>query len=158
MSLATCHAHCIEKRTGEGAMHRPISTKTHGMIDYLWATTAGAVPAALQSASRTATLMRRAGVASGMNALVTNYEAGAVRILPMKGHLALDILMCAVLIASPFFLPRAERRYATVPILLGAIGLLTAMLTETASPKEMEAFVPSRELSEAVADPEAARG
>jgi len=139
-------------------MNRPISTRTHGMIDYAWATTAGALPAMMNGATATSRLVRQAGTAGGLNAMMTNYEAGIMRVMPMKGHLAIDFVMSATLMMSPFFLPRSERRYAAVPVLLGVVGFLASILTETTSPNErVEGFTPSRELSEAVADPDIAR-
>jgi hypothetical protein len=91
--------------------------------------------------------------------MLTNYETGMIRVLPMRGHLALDYLMCAVLLASPVFLPRAERRFAFVPMLLGGVGLVTSLMTH---PRPLAAdapalFEPTREMSEAVADPNPAR-
>jgi hypothetical protein len=62
------------------------------------------------------------------------------------------VMMCTALMATPCFLPKAERRYATLPALLGAFGLLASILTDRASPR-LTGFNPSRELSEAVADP-----
>jgi hypothetical protein len=117
-------------------MTRPISTKTHGAIDYAWATIAAALPSAIDDAPATARLVRAAGYAASMSSMVTNYEAGAMRIMPMKAHLALDVAMCAVLLASPLFLPRSERHRAVVPVALGAAGFVTALLTETGSPGE----------------------
>lgn len=67
------------------------------------------------------------------------------------GHLAVDVLMCAVLIVSPLLVPRSDRRYAVIPAALGAIGLLVTILTET---ERIEGFRPTRDLSEAVADPD----
>jgi hypothetical protein len=64
--------------------------------------------------------------------------------------------MCSALLLAPFYLPRSERRYAVIPMMLGAAGLLTAMMTQTESPGEFR-FTPSRELSEAVADPDLTR-
>jgi hypothetical protein len=128
------------------------------MIDYALATTAGTLPTMMTGAMATAHLVRKAGVAAGFNVMMTNYEAGMMRVMPMKGHLAIDFVICAALMMSPFFLPRSERRYAAVPVLLGAIGFLSSILTETTSPNErVERFTPSRELSEAVADPDIAR-
>jgi hypothetical protein len=139
-------------------MNRPISTKAHGMIDYAWVTAAETLPGMMNGASETANLIRRAGAAAGLNAMMTNYEAGVMRLLPMKGHLAFDLLMCATLVMSPLFLPREERRYAAIPVVLGAIGLLTSVFTQTEAPMDRrEGFLPSRELSEAVADPDAGR-
>jgi hypothetical protein len=140
-------------------MNRPISTKTHGMIDYaLWVTTASTLPKMMNGATRTATLVRNAGSAASLNAMVTNYEAGLVRMMPMKGHLAFDFLVCTALVLSPLFLPASERRHALVPMALGAVGLITSLMTQTESPIEgRHGFTPSRDLSEAVADPELTR-
>ena len=139
-------------------MNRPISTRTHGMIDYaLWVTTAGALPKMMNGAIRTASLVRNAGTAASVNAMITNYEAGLVKVMPMKGHLALDFMMCSVLVLSPLFLPASERRYALIPMALGVVGLVTGLMTQTESPTEYGGFRPSRELSEAVADPDVTR-
>lgn len=63
------------------------------------------------------------------------------------------LLMCAALMISPCFLSRADRRKATLPALMGAVGLLAAILTDLGAPTRLGGFIPSRELSEAVADP-----
>lgn len=139
-------------------MDRPISTRTHGMIDYLWATMAGTLPGMMVNAASTARLIRGAGTAAAANTMLTNYEAGIVKVMPMKAHLAMDFVVCSALVASPLFLPASERRYAAVPMLFGAAGLVTALMTRTESPLEQgEPFTPSRELSEAVADPDVAQ-
>jgi hypothetical protein len=62
-------------------------------------------------------------------------------------------LMCAALMMSPCLVPRFQRRYAAFPVLLGAAGFLASILTDPASPERLGGFVPSRDLSEAVADP-----
>lgn len=139
-------------------MNRPISTRTHGFIDYAWASAAGTVPKLMNGATTTARLVRTAAAAAGASSMVTNYEAGAVRVMPMRMHLAIDALLGAALLVAPWFLPRSERRYAAIPVALGAAALLTSMLTERDAPPELTAeFTPSHELSEAVADPDIAR-
>lgn len=139
-------------------MHRPISTKAHGLIDYAWATAAGTLPTMMNGASATARLVRGAAAAASANSMVTNYEGGVLRVMPMRLHLAMDVVLGAALVLAPWFLPRAERRYAAVPVALGAVALLAGMLTKTEAPPEITAeFTPSRELSEAVADPDVAR-
>jgi hypothetical protein len=139
-------------------MNRPISTKAHGMIDYAWATAACTFPRLMDEARATARLVRNAGSIAGLTSMMTNYEAGVVRVMPMRGHLALDFLVCAALLMSPLFLPRSERRYAAVPVALGVIGFVSGLLTQTESSLERSTeFTPSHELSEAVADPDIAR-
>jgi hypothetical protein len=62
-------------------------------------------------------------------------------------------LMCTALMMSPCLVPRIQRRYAAFPVLLGAAGFLASILSDLASSTRMSGFIPSRELSEAVADP-----
>ena len=139
-------------------MNRPISTRTHATIDYAWATTAAALPKMMEHAPSAARLIKNAGVAAAANAMMTNYEAGMMKVMPMKAHLAFDIAMCGALLLSPLLLPPSERRYVLIPMALGAVGFLTALMTEMESPMERGyAFTPSRELSEAVADPDIER-
>ena len=139
-------------------MNRPISTRTHGTIDYLWATLAAALSKSLTNAPSSGRLIQNAGVVAAANTMLTNYERGVVRMMPMKAHLALDALMGSALLLTPLLVPASERRYAVIPMALGAISLISALMTETQSPTEYDqAFTPSRELSEAVADSDIAR-
>jgi hypothetical protein len=63
------------------------------------------------------------------------------------------LLMCTALMVSPCFLPRGDRRYAALPALVGAAGLLVGIIADLASTSRLSGFIPSHELSEAVADP-----
>lgn len=117
-------------------MTKPISTRVHGAIDYAWAAAAAALARRMDGARATERLLERAGAAATASALVTRYEWGAVPLMPMRGHLALDHVLCGVLLASPLFLPAAERRYAAVPVLLGAVGVVVALLTQPRPARE----------------------
>jgi hypothetical protein len=119
-------------------MEKPISTRVHGIIDYTWAAAASSVAGRLDGATSTARLLRGASNAATASALITDYECGALRLMPMKGHLAVDAILCTALLASPFYVPASERRYTTVPVLLGLAGLVTALLTDTESPRAMD--------------------
>jgi hypothetical protein len=114
-------------------MTKPISTRVHGIIDYTWSSAASSAAAQMEGATSTARLLRAAATAATGSSLLTKYESGAMHVLPMRAHLALDTILCSALIASPLFLPSSERRYAIVPMLFGAAGLMVAMLTETHS-------------------------
>jgi hypothetical protein len=61
-------------------------------------------------------------------------------------------VMCTALMLSPCLVPRFQRRYAALPVLLGVAGFLASILTDP-GPARLGGFVPSRDLSEAVADP-----
>jgi hypothetical protein len=69
---------------------------------------------------------------------------------------SLYFAMCAGLVMSPLFFLR-DRRLGAVPVALGAVGFLAMLLPHSGGMEERERFTPSRELSEAVADPDNAR-
>ena len=66
---------------------------------------------------------------------------------------AVSLLFAAVML-TPLLLRRHERRALLVPAALGALGLAATFLPTT---RGAAVFTPSRELSEAVADPDIAR-
>jgi hypothetical protein len=138
-------------------MNGLISTRTHGAIDYAWMSMAASVPRAAGVDEATARLVRSAGTLAGMSAMLTDYEAGILRLVPMRMHLAFDFLMGAALMLSPVFLPQSKRRSAAVPVAFGVVACLTSLLTETKDRKRRATFAPSYELSEAVVDPDLAR-
>jgi hypothetical protein len=119
-------------------MNKPISTRVHGLIDYSWAATATSWSKRADGATATARLLRYAAATATASSFATNYETGVVRVLPMRTHLAMDFALSAVLIAAPLFLPRHERSYARFPVMLGAIGLVAGLLTQTRSPLEID--------------------
>jgi hypothetical protein len=67
---------------------------------------------------------------------------------------AFDLMMCGALLMSPVFFRRSQRRFAAIPVALGAVGVVRCFMARQA---ESRAFNPSRELAEAVADPDIAR-
>lgn len=111
----------------------------------------------MDAGSATAQLVRNAAVAAGFMSIVTNYETGMARLVPMRVHLGVDFLLGAALLLSPLMLPKGERRFAAVPVILGAAGIIASLLTEADPEGSEAAFSPSYELSEAVADPDVAR-
>jgi SPW repeat len=83
---------------------RFIPTRVHGVIDYLWGIGLIASPWLFGFASGSAA--QWVAIALGLGAilysLVTVYELGAVRIIAMSMHLALDGVAGALLAASPW--------------------------------------------------------
>jgi hypothetical protein len=127
-------------------MQRPISTKAHGAIDYAWATAAATLSQKMKGGQATARLLQNAGLMASMNSTVTNYEAGVVKVVPMKGHLACDLVIGTVLMAAPLFLPASERRWAAIPVAFGIVAVLAGLLTETRSPSQLGTVGPFNEL------------
>jgi hypothetical protein len=101
--------------------------------------------------------VRNAAAAAGFMSIVTNYGSGMARLMPMRVHLGVDLLLGATLLLSPLLLPKGERRLSVLPVILGAAGIIASLLTETEPEESDTTFSPSYELSEAVADPDVVR-
>lgn len=81
-----------------------IPTHIHGLIDYAAGAVLAAAPRAMGWEGRTRTLMDAAAVGSAAYALATDYELGAVPLLSMDQHLAIDAAQGLGFIAAALFL------------------------------------------------------
>jgi hypothetical protein len=127
-------------------MYKPISTKTHGVLDYLTIGTLFALPRAM-GWSR--------GLTDGMTALalgklgytlVTRHELGLWKKLPMSAHLALDAAGGAALGAMPLMLGDEDDVGAQAACCaLGTFEVLAATMTETRMPFPIEQTFEYRE-------------
>jgi hypothetical protein len=106
------------------------STKTHGVIDYLTAGAMLAVPRAMGWSEKTTQLLTGAALGTIGYSLLTRYELGLVRVLPMKAHLALDALSGAMLCAAPLMLPDEDDGVKRALVGLGLFELAAALTTE----------------------------
>lgn len=112
---------------------RIIPRKTHAMTDYPYSSLLMASPWLFRFAEKgPQTWMPVAvGAVAAVSSLATNYETGAVKRLPMKTHLGLDVASGLLLAASPWLFGFSKKTW--VPHL--AMGLLTAgmgLMTKTA--------------------------
>lgn len=113
---------------------RFIATKTHGFLDYLvgilliaapWifgfdpGAPEGIVPIAL-------------GIMALVYSIVTNYEMGMIKLLPMKTHLMLDVLSGILLAASPWLFGFADRVYLP-HLVIGLFEIFAGLMTRTAT-------------------------
>ena len=112
-----------------------VSTKTHGILDYLTGTTLLAAPKVLgledmPSSSRALKLDGGGAIAYS---LLTDYELGVAKLLPMPVHLALDAASGALLASSPWLFGFAKdgARYWLPHVLVGAQEILAAATTRT---------------------------
>jgi len=108
-----------------------ISTRAHGILDYLIGIALIAAPWLFGFAfggaeTWTAVLV---GAAIILYSLMTDYELGAAKIIPMKAHLALDIVAGLFLAVSPWLLG-----YATIVwgphVVVGIVMIGTGLITE----------------------------
>jgi hypothetical protein len=114
---------------------RVISTKTHGAIDYMTGAALLAAPALLGISDEPAAsrVLRGAGLAAAAYSLLTDYEFGLVRLIPMPAHLAMDAASGALLAASPWLFGFGGRgpRYRLPHAVVGASEILAALTTRT---------------------------
>jgi len=114
---------------------RVIPTGVHGALDYLASGINLAFPGFLDlNDSAWASLIPRVeGVAGAGYSLITDYELGAFKVLPMPAHLALDAAKGAFLASSPWLVGFARNgiRYWLPHVLVGTADVVAAMTTRT---------------------------
>jgi hypothetical protein len=118
---------------------RVIPTKVHGAVDMATGPALIAAPTLLRmNGNNGATIPPRAvGAAAIVNALLTDYEFGLKRLLPMRTHLALDAVGGITLAATPF-LTRASKkgvRHWLPHTVLGANEVFLALTTKQRPPR-----------------------
>ncbi len=117
-----------------GGSRRPISTKLHGLLDY--ATGAKLVAASyllrLDKEPVAKLAPRVAGASHIAYSLLTRYELGVVKVLPMRAHLALDAGGALALAVVPFVSGAHRRgtRYWLPHVALGAYELAVTALSD----------------------------
>lgn len=107
-----------------------ISTRTHGVLDLVSAATLVALPRVLGWGDRVTATLTGLGVGTLGYSLLTRYEFGLLKVLPMRAHLALDALSGAALCASPWTFPDEGREVIATLVGLGLFEIAAAALTE----------------------------
>lgn len=111
-----------------------IPTKVHGYVDYATGAFLLAAPRALGLRDRrSAAALRLAGGGALAYSLLTDYEAGVRRVIPMKAHLALDAGSGLALLTSPWRRGYAFRGPSEwLPLVLAGLSeIAAAALTQT---------------------------
>jgi SPW repeat-containing protein len=114
---------------------RMIPTSVHGVLDYLTGSALLAAPELLRlkDVPSSAFAFRLAGGGAAAYSLLTDYELGARKIVPMPVHLMLDAASGALLAASPWVFGFAKNgtRYWLPQVLVGLFEILAAGTTKT---------------------------
>ena len=111
---------------------RFISTRTHGVLDYVVGALLIVVPYILGFADGTAAqwvpqLLGLVAIGGGM---LTDYELGVMRVIPMPTHLMLDIGAGALLALSPWLFDFADRVFWP-HLIVGLMEIGAGMTTRT---------------------------
>ena len=107
------------------------STRMHGVLDYLTAGTLLTLPRALGWSQSVTRLLTNAGIGTIGYSLLTRYELGLVKVLPMQGHLILDAMSGAMLCGAPLLFPDEDTSVKGALVALGLFELTAALMTET---------------------------
>jgi hypothetical protein len=131
-------------------MQKPISTKTHAILDYLTATTFIVLPEAMGWSTPLKRAVQFVGLGKLMYAMATDHEGGLVRTIPMKTHLVLDAIGGATLAALPHLVGDEDQDEGAAEVLgaLGVFDIAAAPMTET-TPTE---WSPVRQAAQHVAE------
>ncbi|MGN6292902.1 MAG: SPW repeat domain-containing protein [Chitinophagaceae bacterium] len=110
-----------------------ISTRIHGLLDYVYAIALIAVLWICDFSIYTDApwVMLVAEICIVIFSLLTRYEKGYVRVIPMRIHLWLDILVGILLITTPYMLD-FERNAKLPYAVMGGLIILLALLTKPA--------------------------
>jgi hypothetical protein len=115
----------------EGSEMRFIPTRIHGVLDYLTAAALILLPRIFGFSDNVTSLMTFAGAGLVLLSLLTRYELGPIKLIPMKGHLGLDFVMGVLLFAAPFFLLAATIEETIVMAVIGIMEIALALMTHT---------------------------
>lgn len=103
-------------------MRKLFSTRLHGVLDYLSVVALFLVPRLMNWDERLVQIGTVAAIAVLLNGLLTRYELGLFKAIPMRAHLAVDLLLGLAFLGMAFFLDGID---GTQRIVLGAFGLFT---------------------------------
>ncbi len=113
---------------------RVIPTGVHGILDYAASGLNLAAPSllGLKDSPAASSIPRLNGAAGVTYSLLTDYELGLVRAIPMPSHLALDAAKGALLASSPWLFGFADRgtRYWLPHVAIGTADILAALTSK----------------------------
>ncbi|HZS75891.1 MAG TPA: hypothetical protein VFA41_04705 [Ktedonobacteraceae bacterium] len=121
-------------------MWKPIPTLVHGILDYVTAPTLVVLPRMLGMSKRMTNVLTGSAVGLLGYSVVTRYELGIFKLLPMVGHLAMDCVSGAMLAGTPFmFGKKRDRNNLTIGLLagMGLYEIVVALLTQTRTSLDM---------------------
>ncbi len=107
------------------------STRAHGVLDYLTVGTLLTLPRALGWSNKVTSVLTGAALSTLAYSLLTRYELGLFKVLPVKVHLALDAMSGALFCGAPFLLPDEDVEVTGTLVGLGIFEIAVALTTET---------------------------
>lgn len=113
-----------------------IDSKTHGYLDYIMGILLIMLPFLVDSGTQEpeSIVLFVLGAAMLLLSLATNYELGAIRVIPMSVHLTMDVLSGILLAGSPWLFGFADRVFLP-HLVLGLLEIGAGLMTRQYSRK-----------------------
>jgi hypothetical protein len=127
-----------------------ISSKTHGMLDYLVGGAIAALPYVVNCRRSTRRVLQAAGWGAAAYSIFTDYERGLVKALPMETHLTLDALSGAGLITAALLLDDETPANRAMLAGIGAFEIAVASMSSTQAYTDGAAPAPAERIAELV--------
>lgn len=108
-----------------------IPTSVHAVEDYVTGAAAPMLARAMGVSDTTRHIVDGVSGVAGMQSLITDYEGGAMHVLPMSAHLASDVMMGVGLLATAALMTRKPRMDRWFLAGLGLIALASGLMTKT---------------------------
>lgn len=108
-----------------------IPTQAHGILDYSSVATMLAAPRMLGWSGRIRWLVTGAAAMTLGYSLLTRYELGLAKVLPMEAHLALDALSGALFCGTPVLLRDDDQAVLAALFGFGVFELVVVMLSDS---------------------------
>jgi hypothetical protein len=115
-------------------MQKPISPRVHGILDYMTAGFMFALPRVMGWSKTATRLMDASAAMATAYSLMTRYELGLVKVLPMKAHLALDAVSGAGMLGAAAMMDDEDPEVRCTIAGIGAWEIAASLLTRTTGP------------------------
>jgi hypothetical protein len=109
-----------------------INTKVHGYLDYLFGLYLIAAPTVFgfNTSGIESVILYAIGIIALLYSLITDYELGLLKLIPMGFHLILDLLSGILLAASPWLFDFSHQVYLP-HLILGLFEIGAVLMTKT---------------------------
>jgi hypothetical protein len=114
-----------------------MSTKTHAVEDYLTSSTLPFVARNSNISPKTRRVFDTFAAVAGAQSMMTDYEGGMLRVLPMRVHLASDALIGVGLLALAVLSPNQPKADRWALAGLGMFSLVSALMTNPKTTDEL---------------------
>ena len=110
---------------------KPINTKAHGVLDYSAVVVVFVLPHLLHWGAGLTQFMTWMAAGALLYTLLTRFELGAIKVLPVPAHLVLDFLVGAAFLVTAFTLHGEPSSARIALIVLGLLEIGAALMTQT---------------------------